>query len=69
MQGSLEEKLNQLPPQFQEEVEDFVSFLLEKKVHHKRKKLRLSWAGGLQEFENQMTSLDLQKQSLAWWGD
>ena len=42
MQGSLEEKLNQLPPQFQEEVEDFVSFLLEKKVHHKRKKLRLS---------------------------
>ncbi len=31
MQGSLEEKLNQLPPQFQEEVEDFVSFLLEKK--------------------------------------
>ena len=69
MQASLEEKFNHLPPQLQEEVADFVNFLLERKVYRKRKKLRLSWAGGLQDIKDQYTSLDLQKKALEWWGD
>lgn len=67
MPGPFEEKLNQLPPKYREEVEDFVNFLLETKVHRKRKKLCLSWAGGLQEISHQFTSLKLQKKSLEWW--
>ncbi len=68
MQTTLEKKLNQLPLELQNEVEDFVSFLITKKTHGKQKKLRLSWAGGLEKFHNQFTSLELQKKSLEWWG-
>lgn len=69
MKSSLEKKLGQLPPEYQEEVENFVSFLLETKGVRKQKKLRLSWSGGLEEFRDKWTSLKLQKKSLEWWGD
>lgn len=42
---SLEEKVKQLPPELQKEVEEFVEFLLEKKAHTCGKKLRQDWAG------------------------
>jgi galactose-1-phosphate uridylyltransferase len=66
---SIEELMAQLPPDLQQEVKDFARFLVEKKAKPRRKKLRLTWAGGLREFRDQYTSLELQKKSLEWWGD
>jgi len=48
---------------------DFAQYLLEKNKRPKRKKLRLDWAGGLAEFREKYSSLQLQKESLNWWGD
>ncbi len=57
----LEKKINQLPPDLQKEVYDFVDFLELKGLNRKKSKLSLDWAGGLREFKNQFTSLELQK--------
>jgi hypothetical protein len=66
---SLEEIMAKLPSEHQQEVRDFALFLAEKRAMPKRKKLRLDWAGGLKEFRDQYTSLELQKKSLDWWSD
>ena len=66
---NLDQLIQDLPPDLQQEVEDFVQFLVDKKVHRKQNKLRMSWAGGLSEFKDQFTSLELQKKALEWWGD
>lgn len=66
---SIEELMEKLPPDLQKEVKDFAMFLVEKKAKPRRKKLRLTWAGGLREFRDQYTSQELQKKSLEWWGD
>ena len=66
---TLEELIRKLPPELQQEVYDFALFLLETKVHPKQRKLRMTWAGGLREFRDQFTSLELQKKALEWWGD
>jgi hypothetical protein len=66
---TLEELIRKLPPELQQEVYDFALFLLETKAHPKHRKLRMTWAGGLREFRDQFTSLELQKKALEWWGD
>ena len=66
---TIEELMAQLSPDLQQEVRDFAQFLVKRGGRPERKKLRLSWAGGLWEFRDQYTSLDLQKKSLDWWGD
>ena len=73
MAKELKELIDQLPPEFQEEVRDFVEFLLEKKVlRPKREKeggLRLDWRGVLRELRDKYTSIELQHKVLEWWGD
>jgi hypothetical protein len=66
---SIDELVRELPPELQQEVRDFAQFLLDRKVHPRQKKLRLTWAGALREFRDQYTSLELQKKALEWWGD
>jgi hypothetical protein len=66
---TLEELIKELPVELQQEVQDFASFLFETKVRSKRSKLRMNWAGGLSEFREQFTSLELQKKALDWRGD
>jgi hypothetical protein len=66
---SLEELIKELPPQLQNEVREYAQYLVETKVKPKRKYLRMDWAGGLREYRNQFTSLQLQKKALEWWGD
>lgn len=65
---NIEEKVKNLPPELQKEVEDFVQFLSERN-RPKQNKLRLSRAGGLRELREKYTSLELQKKALEWWGD
>lgn len=38
---TIKEDIEKLPPELQEEALDFIQFLLEKKLHHKQRKLRL----------------------------
>jgi len=66
---TLQELIEQLPPDLQQEVRDFIEFLLKIKVYRRQKTLRLTWAGALCEFRDQFTSMELQKKALEWWGD
>ncbi|MFQ5638099.1 MAG: DUF2281 domain-containing protein [bacterium] len=66
---SLDQVIKELPSDLRKEVYDFADYLLTTKVKRKQKKLRMSWAGGLREFRDQYTSLELQKKALEWWGD
>lgn len=66
---SLDELVKELPPEFEEEVRDFVEFLLEKRGRKMGRKLRQHWAGALKDYRDQYTSLELQKKALEWRGD
>ncbi|MBS4029391.1 MAG: DUF2281 domain-containing protein [Ignavibacteriales bacterium] len=67
---TLEEKIHQLAPESQQEVERFIEFIVQKETLKKPgKKLRQDWAGALKEYRNQYTSLELQKKSLEWRGE
>ncbi|MDI6886053.1 MAG: DUF2281 domain-containing protein [archaeon] len=62
----IEEKIKQLPPELHREVEDYVDFLLQKAKKKPGKKLKLDWIGGLKEYRDKYTSLELQKKALEW---
>jgi hypothetical protein len=57
----LEKIIKELPPDLQQEVADFAQFLWQKKMKREKRKLSLTWAGGLREFRDRYTSLELQK--------
>jgi mRNA-degrading endonuclease RelE of RelBE toxin-antitoxin system len=67
----VEEKIKKLPPELHKEVENYVDFLLQRteKKTGTGKKLKLDWAGGLREYKDTYTSLELQRKILEWWGD
>jgi hypothetical protein len=65
----LVELIENLPPEIEEEVKDFVEFLLERRVRKPGKKLRQDWAGALKDYRAQYTSLELQKRASEWRGD
>jgi hypothetical protein len=58
---TIDHKIRQLPQNLQKEVIDFVDFLLSKKVRRKHKKPQLKWIGGLKEYRDKFTALELQK--------
>jgi hypothetical protein len=62
----LEELIRELPPALQAEVRDFVEFLLTKRAHPSSRRLRQDWAGALQSYKQQYTSVELQHLSLKW---
>ena len=64
---SIEAKFKKLPDYLKEEVEDFIDFLIIKKRVSKKKKLpKLDWIGGLKEYRNQYTAVELQKMASEW---
>ena len=64
--GTIEQKIKQLPKELQEEVIDFIDFLVTKKTPKKKKIFTLNWIGGLKEFKSDYTALELQKKSFEW---
>ena len=58
--GRLEEKIQALPPPLQQEVEDFVEFLVAKRGRSRPAAPTLEWAGALKDLRGQYTSVDLQ---------
>jgi|YelNatPaOPRAMG01_1025707.scaffolds.fasta_scaffold33148_3 hypothetical protein len=69
MRKTLEEELKELPIELQEEVADFVHFLKERHNPKQERPLKLDWRGALKELRDQYTSVELQHESLKWWGD
>jgi hypothetical protein len=63
---SLEQMINELPPDLYQEAVDFVRFLFEKKAR-KPKKIKLDWAGSLRDLRDQYTSVDLQHEIKDMW--
>ncbi|CAN5682189.1 hypothetical protein BH24ACT22_BH24ACT22_01970 [soil metagenome] len=62
----LSELVEELPPDVQQEVRDFVEFLISKHSHTPGKELRQDWAGALQDYREQYSALELQKKALEW---
>jgi hypothetical protein len=65
----LQELVQELPPELQAEVRDFVESLLARRRQGAGKTLRQDWAGTLREHRQEYTSLELQRQALSWRGD
>lgn len=63
---SLEERIKELPADLQQEVVDFVEFLLEARARKRGRKLREDLAGALSDYRDQYTSLELQKKAREW---
>ena len=62
----VEEMVRDLPPEFQREVEDFVQFLLERRLTKHRGKPNFSWAGAIDDLRDQYTSVELQHEIARW---
>jgi|UniRef100_A0A7C6EBM3 AAA+ ATPase superfamily predicted ATPase len=65
----LEKMIERLPPELRQEVQDFIQFLLEKRIRKPKSKLRLDWRGALRDLRDQYNSVELQHKILEWWGD
>ncbi len=63
---SLPELIAQLPPELQQEVRDFVEFLLQKHRRRPRGVPTFSWAGALRDLRSQYTSVELQHAIMKW---
>ena len=66
MESIIIEKIRELPPELQDEVIHFIDFLRTKKSSKRKKKPNLEWIGGLKAYQNQFTSLELQKKASDW---
>ena len=64
--GRIAEMVRDLPPELQQEVEDFVQFLLERRLKGPRGKPTFDWAGALKEMGHQYTSVELQHKISEW---
>lgn len=64
---TLQELIEQLPPDLQQEVQDFVEFLLEKRALKQKGELKLDWRGALRDWREKYTSVELQHKLLEWW--
>lgn len=65
---SLSELVDELPPAVQQEVRDFVEFLISRHGREPGKKLRQDWAGALRDYREEYSALELQKKALEWRG-
>ena len=63
------ELIRVLPVEIQQEVEDFIEFLLERRGYKPRRTFKLDWRGDLSDLRDKYTSVDLQHKMLDWWGD
>jgi hypothetical protein len=63
---TIEEQLRDLPPELQQEVADFIEFLVEKRLKRARAKPTFGWAGALQDLRDRYTSVKLQHEISEW---
>lgn len=63
---SLKELIDRLPPELQQEVQDFIEFLLEKRVRAHKRQPKFEWAGALKDLRDRYTSVELQHKLAEW---
>jgi hypothetical protein len=63
---ALKEVVEKLPPDLQQEVKDFIEFLLEKRAKKNGGKPKFDWAGALEDLRNEYTSVELQHTISKW---
>jgi len=63
---SIEEMIRKLPPDLQEEVKEFVEFLLEKRAKRNKEKPKFDWAGALKDLKGVYSSVELQHKISEW---
>lgn len=63
---SIEDKIRELPPELRQEIEDFVEFLLDKRLKKPRGKPDFGWAGALKDLRDEYTSVELQHRISQW---
>lgn len=56
----INEMINELPPERQAEVRDFVEFLLAQQSARSRQKPQFGWAGALNDLRDEFSSVELQ---------
>ena len=61
---NIESKINQLSPGLIEELDQYLDYLINKKVARRSNRLKQNWAGGLRDIKT--TSVTLQKKALEW---
>lgn len=66
---SLRELIKKLPPEYEQEVYDFIEFLLNKKRNKCKKKFNLDWRGTLSNMKDKYTSVELQHKILQCWDE
>ena len=62
----LKDYVEKLPPEIQQEVEDFVEFLLKKYRDKPHNKPKFDWAGALKDLRDKYTSVELQHKISKW---
>jgi len=60
-------EIQNLPPQAQQEVINFVAALVKKQRHNPNHRLKQNWAGAMQAYRDAYTSLSLQKETVDDW--
>ncbi len=63
---SVEELIQELPPEAQSEVRDFAEFLFEKNARKRRGKAKFNWAGAARDLRDKYTSVELQHKISEW---
>lgn len=64
---TLEKKISQLPPGLVIKLDDYLDYLLsQNRLNIHANKLKQTWAGGLKDYSNKYSSLELQKLALKW---
>jgi len=63
---NIADRIKELPPELQQEVEDFIEFLKERRLGRPRGKPTFSWAGALRDLREKYTSVELQHKISEW---
>jgi Protein of unknown function (DUF2281) len=63
---AIRKKLEELPADLEKEVLDFIDFLLQKHRKKTEKRFLFDWEGGLSEFKDKYTSVELQHKASEW---
>lgn len=65
--NNLCDKINKLPADLKKEVDDFVTFLIERNKISNPKSIKFQWRGGLRDNKNTCSSLELQHSIRKEW--
>jgi hypothetical protein len=63
---TIDDLIKELPPEYREEVEDFIDSLLERHPKKNHGKPTFGWAGVLRDLKGKYTSVELQHRISEW---